>query len=59
MLVPTNESKKKKKKKEQLCSKIRDFVRLITKKLDDYDEKYTKIKINSDDKLPLNKTRNS
>ena len=55
MLVPTNESKKKKKK----CSKIRDFVRLITKKLDDYDEKYTKIKINSDDKLPLNKTRNS
>ena len=51
--------KKKKKKNEQLCSKIRDFVRLITKKLDDYDEKYTKIKINSDDKLPLNKTRNS
>ena len=50
--------KKNKKKNEQLCSKIRDFVRLITKKLDDYDEKYTKIKINSDDKLPLNKTRN-
>ena len=25
-------------------------------KLDDYDEKYLKIKLDSDDKLPLNKT---
>ena len=57
--MKAKKKKKKKKKNEQLCSKIRDFVRLITKKLDDYDEKYTKIKINSDDKLPLNETRNS
>ena len=27
-----------------------------TKNLDDYDKKYMKIKFNSDDKLPLNKT---
>ena len=36
--------------------KIRDLIRSITKNLDDYDEKYMKIKFNSDDKLPLNKT---
>ena len=28
----------------------------ITKTSDDYDEKYMKIKFNSDDELPLNKT---
>ena len=28
----------------------------MTKKSDDYDEKYIKIKPDSDDKLPLNKT---
>ena len=28
----------------------------MTKISDDYDEKYMKIKFNSDDKLPLNKT---
>ena len=28
----------------------------MTKKSDDYDEKYMKIKFNSDDELPLNKT---
>ena len=28
----------------------------MTKKLDDYDEKYIKIKFDSDDELPLNKT---
>ena len=36
--------------------KIRDLIRSITKNSDDYDEKYIKIKFNSDDKLPLNKT---
>ena len=39
-----------------MWSKIRDLIRSITKKSDDYDEKYMKIKINSDDELPLNKT---
>ena len=54
-LVPTNESKEKIKKYEELWSKIRYSIRSITKNSDDYDEKYTKIKFNSDDKLPLNK----
>ena len=36
--------------------KIKYLFRLITKKLDDYDKKHTKIKLDSKDKLPLNKT---
>ena len=55
-LVPTNESKEKIKKNEELWIKIRDFIRSITKHLEYYDEKYMKIKFNSDDELPLNKT---
>ena len=55
-LVPPNESKEKIKKYGELWIKIKDLIRLITKNLDDYDEKYMKIKFNSDDKLPLNKT---
>ena len=54
-LVPTNKSKKIY-IYEELWSKIRDLFRLITKNSDDYDEKYTKIKFNSDDELLLNKT---
>ena len=54
-LVPTNESKEKVKKYEELWSKIKDLIRSITKKSDDYDEKYMKIKFNSDGKLLLNK----
>ena len=54
-LVPTNESKKKKKDGE-LRIKIRDLIRSITKNSDNNDEKYIKIKLNSDDELPLNKT---
>ena len=54
-LVPTNENKEKIKKYEELWSKIRDLIRSITKNSDDYDEKYMKIKFNSDDELPLNK----
>ena len=42
--VPTNEGKEKLKKYEELWIKIRDLIRSITKKSDDYDEKYTKIK---------------
>ena len=58
-LVPTNESKEIRKKYVELWSKITDLVRSITKNSDDYNEKYIKIKLNSDDGFPLNKTRNS
>ena len=47
-LDPTNESKEKIKRYEELWSKIRDLIRSITKNSDDYDEKYMKIKFNSD-----------
>ena len=40
MLVPTNESKEK--QYEELSSKIRDLIMLITKNSDDYNEKYIK-----------------
>ena len=56
MLVPTNESKEKMKKYGELWSKIRAFIRSITKSSDEYDEKYMKIKFNWDEELPLNKT---
>ena len=57
-LVPTNGRTEKIKKYEELWIKIRDLIRSITKSPDDYDydEKYIKIKFDSDDKLPLNKT---
>ena len=42
------------KKYKELWSKIRDFIRSITKNSDDYDEKYTKIKFSSNDELPVN-----
>ena len=48
-LVYTNESKKIIKKYEELRNKIRDLIRSITKNSDDYDEKYVKIKFDSDD----------
>ena len=54
-LGPTNESKEKLKKYEDLWIKVRDLIRSITKNSDDYDEKYIKIKFDSDDELPLNK----
>ena len=46
---------KKQKKYEELWSKIKDLIRSITKNSDDYNEKYMKIKFNSDDELSLNK----
>ena len=55
MLVPA-ERKEKIKKYEEQWSKIRDLIRSITKNSDNYFEKYMKIKSNSDDELPLNKT---
>ena len=42
---------KRKKRYEELWIKIRDFISLLTKKLDDY-----KDQIHSDDKLNLNNT---
>ena len=55
-LVPTNESNEKIKEYEELWSKIRDLIKSVTKNSDNYDEKYMKIKYNSDDELTLNKT---
>ena len=52
MLVPTSEIKKY----EEPWSNIRDLIWSITKNSDDCDEKYMKIKFNSHDDLPLNKT---
>ena len=46
--------KKKQIKNEELGSKIKDLIRSIIKRLDGYDEKYMKIKFNSDDELPPN-----
>ena len=37
-------------------AKKKKVNRSITKNADDYDEKYMKIKFNSDDELPLNET---
>ena len=45
-----------KKTHEELWRKIRDLIRSITENSDDYDEKYMKIKFNSDEELLLNKT---
>ena len=55
-LAATNESKEIIKKIEDMWSKVRDVISSITKNSDDYGEKYMKIKFNSDDELPLNKT---
>ena len=49
MSVLTNESKEKNKKYDEMWSKIRDLRRSINKSSDDYDEKYMRIKFNSDD----------
>ena len=55
VLVPTNESKKIIKEYEELWSKIRDLIRSINKKWDNYDKDYMKIKHDLDDDLCLNK----
>ena len=52
-LVPNNESKEAMKKYEDLVSKIRDQTKTITNESDDYDERYVKIKFNSDDKYGI------
>ena len=60
--MKANKKKKQKKKKkvkkyEELWGKIRDLIGSRTKNSDDYDynQKYVKIKFDSDDELPLNK----
>ena len=53
ILVPT--SKEKIRKFEELWSKSRNLITSMTKNSDDYDEKYMKIKFNSDGKLLLNR----
>ena len=55
-LVRTNDSKEIIKFFEELWSKIIDLIRSITKNSDDYDEKYRKIRFDSDDDLPVNET---
>ena len=40
---------------KELCEKIRDLVRSISNNSDDYDQKYMKIKFNSDDDLSSQK----
>ena len=39
-----------------MWSKVRYLIKSVITKSDDYDEKYIKIKFDSDDELPLNKT---
>ena len=54
-LVRTNKSKEKIEKYEELWIKIGDLLRSVTKNSDDCDEKYMKIKFNSDDESLRNK----
>ena len=54
-LVPTNASREKVLKNEELWSKIRELIRLITKNSDDCDERCMEIKFNSNYGLPLKK----
>ena len=55
-LVPPVEWNDTLKKYEELWGKFRDFNRSMINNFDNYDEKYMKIKFNSDDDLPLKKT---
>ena len=48
------ESKEKRKKYKKLWIKIRDLIRSVTRRSDDYDEKYMKIKFNSDNEPKQN-----
>ena len=46
------------KEKELLRDKFRDLIRSVTNDSENCDGNYMKIKFNSDDDLPLNKTLN-
>ena len=52
---PTDKSKDTLKRYEEIWNKMRDLIRSVTKNSDYYDEKYMKIKFNSDDDLHLRK----
>ena len=55
-LVADNDIKEEIRKYKELWIEIRDLTRSVTKNSDDFDEKYMKIKFNSHNELPLNKT---
>ena len=55
-VVPPVEWNDTLKKYEELWGKFRYFNRSMINNFDNYDEKYMKIKFNSDDDLPLKKT---
>ena len=52
-LVPNDENEDTLKMYEELWIKIKDLIRSITNRSDNYNEKYMKIKFNLDDGLPL------
>ena len=54
-LVSTDKNKEVLIKYTELWDKIKNLIKKINDKPGDYDEKYMKIKFNSDDNLPLNK----
>ena len=54
-LVSPDKNKDILKKYTELWYKIKDLIRSVTNISGDYDEEYMKIKLNSDDNLPLNK----
>ena len=49
-LIPPNESNEKIRKYQELWIKIRDFIKSVIKKSDDFDEKYMRINFDADDK---------
>ena len=54
-LVSADKNKKVLIKYIELWDKIKNLIKKINDKSGDYDEKYMKIKFNTDDNLPLNK----
>ena len=54
-LVSPDESKDTIKKYEELWNKIRDLIRSMTNNSENFEEKYRKMKLNSDYDLPLRK----
>ena len=55
-LVSTDESKDTLKKYKEQWKKMRDLIKSVTNNSNYYDEKFMKIKINSEYFLPLKKT---
>ena len=56
-LVPVDKCKDTLTKHAELWSKIRYFITSNSNNSDNYDERYMKIKFNSDDNLPLKNFR--